>query len=181
MTSLGRFYRDNRQYDRALRVYRRTLALREERFGARHPAVAAILDTIGTVLSAQGHLQEALEHHSRALEIYQSNTASTTPDEVVRTLTAIGECHLGLGSIDQARPPLERAMAQMERMRASDMGLARVRFALARVLGCDDETRDHALLLAHKARRGFEEAEDLAMRSRVVEVDRFLSDLRRAT
>jgi pSer/pThr/pTyr-binding forkhead associated (FHA) protein len=154
LDTLGKVYSAGRNYDQALGAYRRTLAIRERKFGARHPAVASILDNIGSVLVDKGELREGLVCHERALAIYEG-LPGKPPPEMAHVLTHVGEANLRLGSNDAALPVLERASSMLQERDATDAELARVRFALARVRHARGESYV-AMELAMLAREGYE-------------------------
>lgn len=175
LDSLGKVYSQSKQYDQAIRTYRRTLAIREKKFGPRHPAVASILDTIGGALQDKGDYAEALTCHTRALQIYEGLPARKPPPEMAHVLVNMGEAELGGGSPRKAIDPLERARDLLAERSASDVEMARVRFALAKAYRRAGRPPMEALQLAKRAREGFENATDRALRQKVVEVDDWIA------
>jgi tetratricopeptide (TPR) repeat protein len=154
LDTLGKVYSAGKKYDQAIAAYRRTLAIRERKFGNKHPAVAAILDNIGSALQDKGDLREALVCHQRALTIYESLDADKPPPEMAHVLTHVGEVQLRLGRVDDALAALERASSMMQARDATDGELASVRFALARARSQKGETYA-AIAMARLARDGF--------------------------
>lgn len=153
LDTLGKVYSAGKNYDQALAAYRKTLTIRERKFGGKHPAVASILDNIGSVLVDKGDLREGLACHERALAIYEA-LPGKPPPEMAHVLTHVGEAHLRLRDNASAQPVLERASSLLQERDATDAELARVRFALARVRHAKGETYA-AIELARLAREGY--------------------------
>jgi len=175
LDSLGKLHLQTKQYDQAIKAYRRTLAIREKKFGSKHPAVASILDTIGAALTEKGDHKEAVLCHTRALQIYEGLPSRKPPPEMAHVLVNLGEAYLGGSLAHKAIEQLERARDLLEARDASAPELARVRFALARALSTVGRGGDEAIRLAEQAREGFADAIDRTMRSRVSEVDAWLA------
>lgn len=166
---------DQRDLDKALKAYRRTLAVREQNLGPNHPSVASLLDNIGSVLRAQGDFAGALRHHERGLSIYRARVGDGgAPPEMAHMLANIGECHLGLQDHDKALETLERALAAMEARRADDRELAHVRYAIARALRHSGREPVRSRSLARLAQEGF--GQDPRSAERVAEIDRWLAE-----
>lgn len=176
MDSLGKLYKQSKQYDQAIKAYRRTLAIREKKFGPRHPAVASILDTIGAALQEKGDHREAITCHRRALQIYEGLPSRKPPPEMAHVLANLGEAHLAALEPRDAIVALERGRDLLEARAAAAPELARVRFALARAYAKIGRTGDETLRLAELAKEGFGEAIDRAMRARVADVSAWMAD-----
>lgn len=161
------------QHDAAISTYRRTLQIRELKFGKDHPAVASILDSLGVALQDAGEHDEALEQHQRALLIYEAQTRP--PRETGHVLAHLGRCLLSLGKGIEALAQLERAHAMLRSHGASSAELARVRFAMARALQHLDRDRDRMLDLARLARDAFA-AGGTSTREPYAEVRRWLQE-----
>lgn len=153
LNSLGKVYTKQGQHDEAVSTYRRTLQIRELKFGKDHPAVASILDSLGVALQDTGEHQEALGHHRRALSIYEAQVRP--PRETGHALAHLGRCLLSLGQGADALAALERAHAMLRSHSASSAELARVRFGMAMALRHLDRDRDRMLDLARLARDAF--------------------------
>ncbi len=156
LDTLGKVYSAGKNYEQALEAYRKTLSIRERKFGPKHPAVASILDNIGSVLVDKGDTREGLACHKRALSIYEA-IPGKPPPEMAHVLTHVGEAHLRLRDNEAAQPVLERASALLQERDATDAELARVRFALARVRHAKGETYA-AIELAKLAKEGYASA-----------------------
>lgn len=174
LDSLGKIYDTGGHYDEAIRAYRRTLSMREENLGPRHPSVASILSDIGSALRAKGDLAEGLRHHQRALTIYEDLGSGPAPPEMAHILTNIGECHLDLGDAEAAIGVLDRALEMLEARRAGERELATVRFAMARALKTLRREPVRARSLAQMARDALLDGQD--GRARVIEIDRWLTE-----
>lgn len=172
--SLSKVYAKQGHHEAAISTYRRTLEIRELKFGKDHPAVAAILDSLAVALGDAGEHQEALEHLQRALAIYEGQTRP--PRETGHVLAHLGGCLLSLGQGSDALAALERAHAKLRSHGATSSELARVRFAMARALHHLDRDRERMLDLARLARDAFAAA-GTSTREQYAEVKRWLEDL----
>lgn len=159
------------QHEAAISTYRRTLQIRELKFGKDHPAVASILDSLGAALQDAGEHDEALEHHQRALMIYEAQTRP--PRETGHVLAHLGRCLLSIGRGTDALASYERAHAMLRSHGASSAELARVRFGMAEALLHLGRDRDRMLDLARLARDAFA-AGGTTTRDQYAEVRRWL-------
>lgn len=154
LDSLGKVYAKQGQLDDAISAYRRTLEIREMKFGQDHPAVASILDALGGALLEAGSPDAALDCHRRALAIYETQD-HRPPRETGHVLAHLARCQLELDQAPAALVALERAHALLRSHGATSAELARVRFTMAKALlalGRDEERR---LDLAKLARDAF--------------------------
>lgn len=132
-------------------AYGRLLELRRERLGARHPAVAEMLETMGVALQDNGHLEAALEHLRQALDIFQEQ-ASATPRATARALARVASVELALGQPRAAVRRLEQAEQLLSASDGSDaVELARVRLSLAHALWTEGSDLARTSALARKA------------------------------
>ncbi|MCB9713464.1 MAG: tetratricopeptide repeat protein [Myxococcales bacterium] len=154
LDSLGKVYAKQGKLDDAISAYRRTLEIREMKFGKEHPAVASILDALGTALQDAGEPDTALDCHRRALAIYESQSRRP-PRETGHVLAQLGRCQLALGQAPAALGSLERAHAMLRSHGATSAELARVRFTMAKTLHTLDRDEDRRLDLAMLARDAF--------------------------
>lgn len=174
MDSLGKVYAKQGKHDAAISAYRRTLEIREMKFGAEHPAVASILDSLGAALQDKGEYEEALECHRRALAIYEAQSRRP-PRETGHVLAHLGRCQLALDQAPTALGALERAHALLRSHGATSAELARVRFAMAVTLHALGRDEERMLDLAKLARDAFA-AGGTATRDLYAEVHTWLSD-----
>lgn len=171
LDSLSKVYSQQGQHEAAVATYRRTLQIRELKFGKEHPAVASILDSLGVALQDSGELDEALEQLERALTIYESQTRP--PRETGHVLTHLGRCLLAMARGTDALAAYERAHATLRSHGASSAELARVRFGMAQTLLHLGRDRDRMLDLARLARDAFAAA-GTSTREQYAEVRRWL-------
>jgi pSer/pThr/pTyr-binding forkhead associated (FHA) protein len=175
LDSLGRVYKSRNQFDAAIKAYERTLQIREESFGAEHPAVAAILDNLGSLLRAAGSYDQALARHRRAIEIYEARMGTgPEPPELAHLLTNLGETLLAKGDTKGALETLERALGMLEGRRAEDTELAPVRFAIARTLAQAGREPLRAKSLAQLAFDGYLQATD--GEKKAAEIERWINE-----
>lgn len=160
--------------DPSLRELQRTLEIREDSFGADHPAVAAILDTFACKLRAAGQVKEALTRHERAIEIYEKRIAGgPEPPELAHLLASQGETLLLAGQGATALSTFERALEMLEKRAAEESELAPVRFGVARSLSVMGREPLRARTLAQLARDGF--VQTTGGGGKADEVDRWLA------
>jgi len=176
LDSLGKVHSKHRKFDQAIAAYRRTLAIRERKFGPKHPAVAAILDTIGSALQQKGDHGEAAVCHLRAVEIYEALGARTPPPEMAHVLVNLGEAQMHTLKVRQALESLQRARDMLEARQAAAPELARVRFLLAQAFAKMGRDAAEIAALARDAQVGFSESDDRRLRERANEVDQWLRD-----
>jgi pSer/pThr/pTyr-binding forkhead associated (FHA) protein len=171
LDSLSKVYSKQGQHEAAITTYRRTLQIRELKFGKEHPAVASILDSLGAALLDAGENEESLDHHQRALAIYEAQTRP--PRETGHVLANLGRCLLSLGRGTDALAAFERSHAMLRSHGASSAELARVRFGMAQALQHLGRDRDRMLDLARLARDAFA-AGGTTTREHYAEVRRWL-------
>lgn len=173
LDSLSKIQARQGQHEAAIATYRRTLQIRELKFGKEHPAVASILDSLGAALQDAGESQEAFEHHQRALAIYEAQPRP--PRETGHVLAHLGRCLLALDRGTEALSAYERSHALLRSHGASSAELARVRFGMAQALFELGKDRDRMLDLARLARDAFA-AGGTTTRELYAEVRRWLQD-----
>lgn len=174
LDSLSKVYSKQGQHEAAVSTYRRTLQIRELKFGKEHPAVASILDSLGEALQDAGEHHEALEHHQRALAIYEAQPRP--PREMGHVLAHLGRCLLALGKGTDSLASYERAHATLRSHGASSAELARVRFGMAKALLHLNRDRERMLDLARLARDAFA-AGGTSTREPYAEVRKWLQEL----
>jgi pSer/pThr/pTyr-binding forkhead associated (FHA) protein len=173
LDSLSKVYVKQGQHEAAIATYRRTLQIREVKFGKEHPAVASILDSLGEALQDAGVLDEALGSHQRALAIYEAQPRP--PREMGHVLAHLGRCLLSLGRGTESLASYERAHATLRAHGASSAELARVRFGMAKALQHLGRDRERMLDLARLARDAFA-AGGTSTREPYAEVRRWLQE-----
>ncbi len=110
LDTIGSALRNLAAYDDAEPLLRRSLALRREHLGPKHPEVAFSLSSLADLLSYRGNLKESVPLYREALAI---RLTAYGPDDVH---TAHSQFQLGavltrLGQYDEARELLETAQA----------------------------------------------------------------------
>jgi tetratricopeptide (TPR) repeat protein len=66
-------------YQQAIDLHKRALAIREKLFASEHPDVADSLNNLASAYQAQGNYSEALSKYQRALEIREKVLGSEHP------------------------------------------------------------------------------------------------------
>jgi tetratricopeptide (TPR) repeat protein len=97
----------------ATRPAARSLALRENALGPRHPDVAISLTALGLIYRAQGAYAKAESLLARALDIREKTLRDTHPD-VTASLNALASLYYFEGAYGKAEPLLIRALAISE-------------------------------------------------------------------
>ncbi len=108
--TIGNAYRGLGLNDRALPLVERSLALRRQVFGARHPEVAAGLEALATLTQARGDLDRAEALHRQALAMRRELLG---PDDLALALSlnGLGTVLLQKAKYDEAEPLLREALA----------------------------------------------------------------------
>jgi tetratricopeptide (TPR) repeat protein/tRNA A-37 threonylcarbamoyl transferase component Bud32 len=101
------------EWEPALALNRRTLAIRTRLLGADHTRVAGVLNNIGELLLEQGDHAGARDHLQRALAI-REGPGKGSAVEVSHVLVNLGALERALGRPEAARDHLERALALRE-------------------------------------------------------------------
>jgi tetratricopeptide (TPR) repeat protein len=107
---------------------------------------------MGRALARLGRYPEAVEQHQRALAIREKALGLESP-QLANDLLGLGSAFQGMNAPRKARPPLERALAILERQTggATNEKLAEVGFALAQVLAAEPRGMARARQLASGA------------------------------
>ena len=90
------------QYDKALKYYQQSLALRKQLFGDSHPDVATSYNNIGSVYDSQGDYARALEYHQQSLAILKQVYGESHPD--------VATSYNNIGAICDAQGDYARAL-----------------------------------------------------------------------
>lgn len=175
LDKLGRVYTKQGDHDAAIEAYRRTLRIREAKFGREHPAVAAILDSLGEAYQTSGAYSSALDCHRRALMIYETKSNGRPPREAGHVLAHIGRCELHLQEPRHALDSFERSLELLRAHGASSAELARVRFGIAQTLHRLSRDTERTIDLAKLARDAFA-AGGSTTRARYDEVQAWLGE-----
>jgi eukaryotic-like serine/threonine-protein kinase len=92
---------------------RRTLAIDEHLWGARHPTVANALVNLGVIEFRRGRYEQAEPHYREAVAIFEGHYGPEHP-QTASALRLLGQDLVYQGRLDDAREPLERALAIQE-------------------------------------------------------------------
>jgi tetratricopeptide (TPR) repeat protein len=116
LTAVGR-YRDSAlaDYEGALPMFRRALAIREKVSGPEHPDIAANLNVLARLLQVQGDLAEARRLFKRALAICEKNLGPEDPFTAM-ILNNLGVLLQEQGDLQGSRPLKDRALAIREKV-----------------------------------------------------------------
>jgi signal transduction histidine kinase len=116
-TSLGNLaglYYSKGEYDRALPLYERALAIREQVLGPAHPDYATSLHNLAELYRAEGKYDQALVLFQKALHIREHSLGREHP-ETNQSLLNLANIYYGQGKYDEALPLLQRALEISER------------------------------------------------------------------
>ena len=81
--SLGYFYKEIAQYDKAHKIFEKSLDIRLMTLGAEHPEVAASYSTIGLIWFQMGEYGKAIKFHEKCLQIRIKTIGSDHPDVAI--------------------------------------------------------------------------------------------------
>ena len=112
---VGQVYRRLGQYDEALPLLRRALALRREHLGASHQAVAASLSHVALLLQRRGDYAPADSLLHEALAIRRALWGTAHP-KVARTLHDLAFLHQRMGHYERADSLYRQALALRRRL-----------------------------------------------------------------
>ena len=113
MGTLGVYWHTRGQFRTAEPLYRRALAIDEERYGPDHPDVAIALSNLAFLLKATNRLDEAEPLYRRALAIVERSLGPDHPD-VARTLNNLSQLLKATSRLGEAEPLMRRALAITE-------------------------------------------------------------------
>ena len=108
--SLGTVYEKFAQYDKALELFDKSLAIRLKTLGPEHPDVAASYSTIGIILYYKGEYDKALELFDKSLAIYLK-TLGTEHSAVANYYYNVGDVWVMKGNYDKALGLYEKCLA----------------------------------------------------------------------
>jgi len=107
--NLGTVLRRRAQYDEALELHERAVAIREDALGPDHPLVARSLTNTAAVYVDLAKYEEADARYNRALKI-REHTLGPDHLDVATTLMNMGVGQYRRGKLDEALPLLDRAL-----------------------------------------------------------------------
>jgi tetratricopeptide (TPR) repeat protein len=136
-------------YDRALALFARSLAL-HEKLGAEHNSVGWVLSDTADALVKAGRPEQALEMHTRALAILEKGFRPGHP-YIAQALQGIGDDRLALHQPALAVPFIERALAIRRSLAIEPKLLGDTLSTLARALRDSGDRSDRPRTLAEEA------------------------------
>jgi tetratricopeptide (TPR) repeat protein len=114
LEALGEVARHSGDYDRALDLHGRALAIREEALGGDHPELARSSSHVAVAYRLLGDYRRSRELHERALALQERALGPDHPD-VATTLSGIALVHGETGAHEEERASLVRALEIEER------------------------------------------------------------------
>jgi CHAT domain-containing protein len=137
-------------YDEALRLYQRSLAITEKTYGPNHPEVASTLCNIADTYCDKGDYTAALRPAERSLKIREKALGPNHPD-FADSLCSLADIYRGLGDNAQALAMAKRSLAIMQKhLRPDHPLMAQCLFVLAEVQK-NRSALDEALALHQRA------------------------------
>jgi tetratricopeptide (TPR) repeat protein len=143
-------YFEERDFDRAMPLFERALAIEEKTLGPSHPHVAISLSSIANIVSVQGRHADAQRMLERAVAIAEAAEGPEHPTTAIM-LRNLADVHHQAGDDAAALPLVERAVAIFDRHEGEQEGEPGGRFLLAKSLMATGGNPDRALLEATKA------------------------------
>jgi CHAT domain-containing protein len=108
-----------RQYEAALPLAQRALAIREQLLSANHPDVATSLNNLAELYSDMGNYSEAEPLYQRSLAIREQALGRDHP-HVAQSLNNLAELYRAMGNYSEAEPLYQRSLAIREQVFGSD-------------------------------------------------------------
>lgn len=138
------------EYERALPLYSKSLAMRRELYPGDHPETALSLTHLAATQQQLGQLTQAERMFTEALSMRQRLHGTEHP-EIAASLNNLGNFLLAKGDIDGAERRLRQSLAIISRLKSpTDLEISNAAHNLARVLQQQGD-HDEALELYHRA------------------------------
>ncbi len=175
LSNIGMYLATTGDLANALTNMQRGISAVEAGVGPDHPRIAALLSNYAEILNQLGRFAEAREMARRALAIFEREAALES-SALSYPLMALGLGYLGEGMIEEALPPLERAVVIRDRSEKHLTYLGEAHFALACVLkkASRDAPRARALALAARAEYAVDTANQSSARC-LAQIDAWLA------
>ena len=157
-------------YNDALPIQERTLAIREKALGPEHPDTASAINNLAKIYQAMGNYAKALPLEERTLAIREKALGPEHPD-TAEAINNLAQIYQAMGNYAKALPLEERALAIREKVLGpehpdtitnygnlamtrylSGCDLPLVREALSKVFSARDRLLDRLLLMAEETR-----------------------------
>jgi tetratricopeptide (TPR) repeat protein len=110
---LGRAKYEQGEYEEALVLYKKSLAIREKSLPPNHPDLAKSYINIGSVYYSMGEYSKALSSHKKSLAIWQQSLPPNHPD-LAMSYNNIGGVYDNMGEYSKALSSHEKALAIRE-------------------------------------------------------------------
>ncbi len=114
LNNLASAYKDQKRYDEAEPLFKRSLAILEKIEGPEHTIVAAGIDHLANLYKSQGRYDETEPLYKRSIAILEKTRGPDHPD-VARTLNSLALIYYRFDRYAEAAPLLERALAIQEK------------------------------------------------------------------
>jgi tetratricopeptide (TPR) repeat protein len=113
LVGLATIYSHKQDYEAALELDRRVLAIDERYYGPEHATTAGALENVGWDLKELNRPAEALPHAERSLEIRKKTIGSNHP-QIAFSYALLGEVNAALGNTGEAFTALREALRVRE-------------------------------------------------------------------
>ena len=110
IASLGLVYTKIAQYDKALELFKKCVAIRLKTFGAEHPNVASSYNNMGNVWLNKGEYDKALELYEKSLAI-QLKTLGTEHPHIAASYNGMGAILTSMAKYDNALELYDKCLA----------------------------------------------------------------------
>jgi tetratricopeptide (TPR) repeat protein len=114
LQALGQVLAMQGEYDDAIAMFERSLALIRREYGDRHPHVASALGNLGAAFGQAGDIERSRELQEEAIRIRSATMGPDHPDNATAYLN-LANTLLETGRLDDARRHAARALAMYER------------------------------------------------------------------
>ncbi|MBD1889355.1 tetratricopeptide repeat protein [Coleofasciculus sp. FACHB-SPT9] len=101
LTALGRYYRDQGQYDSAVPWLTQRVEICENRLGSEHPSTAAYYSNLGLLFIDRGEYYQAEKLFKKALEIHEHQSNQNVHD-FANCLDGLSGVYEKIGNLDEA-------------------------------------------------------------------------------
>jgi CHAT domain-containing protein len=110
LSNLGEFYRNGRQFEKALPLFQQSIAISKKTHSEQHPAYANIMNNMASLYIETGQYEKALPFSEQALAIYK-NVYGEKHLDYAMTLAWIAQIYYYMAQYEKALPLSEQAIA----------------------------------------------------------------------